>query len=72
MRVKFSIYSILLVAILVAFVGCQPPQSGTETEGEPAAVADTPSGPQAPMFEVDPLWPKPMPGWSLWRRAPTC
>ncbi len=66
MRVKFSIYSILLVAILVAFVGCQPPQSGTEDEPAATASAGDASGPQAPMFEVDPLWPKPLPNhWIL-------
>ncbi len=40
-----------LVSIVIGAVGCQSPDSG---------------GVQAPMFEVDPLWPKPLPNhWVL-------
>ena len=47
----------LLFAITAA-VGCQ-------RQAEPAAVA-VGAAAQAPLFEVDPLWPKPLPnGWVL-------
>ncbi len=48
------------LSILLA-LGCE-----TGTALESAAVDAVTTGPQAPMFEVDPLWPKPLPNhWIL-------
>ena len=59
-------YALVTGLALVAFaVGCGGSQSPPEEMGS-APVDSEASGPQAPMFEVDPLWPKPLPNhWLL-------
>ena len=59
---------LLALAVMVALAAACGGGSGaaeSPAEAPAAAMADT-GGPQAPMFEVDPLWPKPLPNhWLL-------
>ena len=59
-------YALVTGLALVAFaVACAGSQSPPEEMGS-APIDSEASGPQAPMFEVDPLWPKPLPNhWLL-------
>ena len=55
------------MALLALAVACSGGSGAAEAPaGEQAASAADVSGPQAPMFVVDPLWPKPLPNhWLL-------
>ena len=59
-------YALVTGLALVAFaVACAGSQSPPEEMGS-APIDSEASGPQAPMFEVDPFWPKPLPNhWLL-------
>ena len=59
-RTRDLLSGVTLLALTLAWTGCQDASSA----GGDAAVAQ--GGVQAPMFEVDPLWPKPLPNhWIL-------
>jgi hypothetical protein len=57
------------MAVMAIAAACSGGSEATETSAPAAAPAEAmgdASGPQAPMFEVDPLWPKPLPNhWLL-------
>ncbi len=67
MKMNRLTWGILLIFLLVAFSGCQQPpaETGDAPEAAAAAAAD-PNAVMAPIFEVDPMWPKPLPNhWIL-------
>jgi hypothetical protein len=57
------------MALMAITVACSGGSDATEPDApvaDPAVAMGDASGPQAPMFEVDPLWPKPLPNhWLL-------
>jgi hypothetical protein len=58
-RVRTFTNRIVIVATLsIAASGCGAESTAT---GAAPAVAENPTGKEAPMFEVDPFWPKPLP-----------
>ena len=57
MITKKNIIAFALLAAITATTGCDQATVNSETQSE---------GKQAPMFEVDPFWPKPLPNhWIL-------
>ena len=54
------------MALLALVVACSGGSGTMESPAEDQAAAGDAGGPQAPMFAVDPLWPKPLPNqWLL-------
>ena len=54
------------MALLALVVACSGGSGTMESPAEDPAAAGDAGGPQAPMFEVDPLWPRPLPNhWLL-------
>ena len=61
---KFAIGAALVASVMALGIGQAVLQNKVQAQG--ATV-------QAPMFEVDPLWPKPLPnGWLALRRGWMC
>ncbi|MGD9902110.1 MAG: hypothetical protein AB7U83_01475 [Vicinamibacterales bacterium] len=59
------VWRFLLVATLMAFAQCAPTPAGVNEDRAAASGASADRG-QAPVFEVDPFWPKPLPNhWIL-------